>query len=301
MVWVLLAVVSAVLLGIYDIFNKLSLHGNAVLPVLFFSTLTSGCIFLPVILVSHYHPQLSGHFWYIGPQNLNAHLHFMLKSVIVGSSWVFSYFALKHLPITIASPIRSSGPLWTLMGGVLIFGEILNVWQWLGLGLTITFYYLFSISGKKEGISFRSNKWVLFMTMATIIGSISGLYDKYLVQHFDRVAIQGWFAVYMVPITAALFLFVWFPRRKNYEPFQWRYVILLIGTTLTIADFFYFMALSKDGSSIAVVSTVRRASVVISFGLGAVIMKEKNIGNKALALIGILVGIGLIILGGSLK
>ena len=135
------------------------------------------------------------------------------------------------------------------------------------------------------------------MTLATVIGSISSLYDKFLVAHFDRIAMQCWFSVYMIPITAALMLFVWLPNRKKYTPFQWRYTIMLIGATLTIADFVYFWALSYPGALIAIISTVRRSSVIVSFSLGAIIFKEKNIKHKALILIGILVGIGLIILG----
>jgi transporter family protein len=298
MVWVLLGMVSAMLLGVYDIFKKLSLRDNAVLPVLFFSTLTSSLLFLPILLISQSHPELSGYFWFIKPQSITAHLHFFIKSVIVGSSWVLAYFAFKNLPLTIASPIRSSGPLWTLFGAILIFGETMNLWQWAGLIVTMVFYYLFSLSGKKEGISFRTNKWVLFMTLATVIGSISSLYDKYLVAHYDRVAMQCWFSIYMVPIMASLLLFVWIPNRKKYAPFQWRYTIILIGATLTIADFAYFWALSYPGSLIAIISTVRRSSVIVSFSLGAIILKEKNIRYKALVLLGILAGIGLIILGG---
>jgi Predicted membrane protein len=298
MVWVLLAVVSAILLGVYDIFKKVSLRENAVLPVLFFSTLTTALVFLPFLLISSSHPEFAGNFWYVKPQPAQAHLFFFLKSIIVGSSWVLAYFAVKNLPITIASPIRSSGPLWTLLGAILIFGERMNTLQWIGVLVTMGFYYLFSLSGKKEGISFRSNKWVFFMTLATIIGSISGLYDKFLVAHFDKIAIQCWASMYMVPIMASLLFFIWFPNRKKYAPFQWRYSIILIGLTLTVADFAYFWSLSIPGSLIAIVSTVRRSSVIVSFTLGAIILNEKNIKYKALVLLGILAGIGLIILGG---
>jgi bacterial/archaeal transporter family protein len=299
MVWVLLAVASAILLGVYDIFKKLSLQENAVLPVLFFSTLTAAIIFLPLLLLSQYKPEFSHYFWYIKPQTFSAHLFFMLKSVIVGSSWVLAYFAVKHLPITIASPIRASGPLWTLSGAIILFGEKMNTWQWIGTIVTIVFYYIFSLSGKKEGISFRTNKWVLFMTLSTIIGAVSGLYDKYLVHHFDKMAIQCWSSIYMVPIMTSLLLFVWIPNRKKYAPFEWRFPILLIGSTLVIADFFYFWALSHDGALIAIISTVRRSGVIVSFSLAAIIFNEKNIKHKAFALLGILIGIGLIILGGK--
>ncbi len=296
--WILLAIISAILLGVYDVFKKLSLDNNAVLPVLFFSSLTSAVLFTPIMVTSYINPQLSGNFWYVAPQTLSAHIHFIVKSVIVCTSWVMAYFAMKHLPLTIVSPIRSSGPLWTLMGALLIFGERMNLLQWIGLIVTIGFYYLFSLSGKKEGISFSTNKWVFYLTISTIIGAISGLYDKYLISHFDRMAIQSWFSIYMVPLTTFLLLAIWWPNRKNYAPFTWRYTIILIGITLTVTDFAYFWSLSYPDSLIAIVSTIRRGGVIISFTVGALIFKEKNVKHKALILIGILIGIGLIILGG---
>lgn len=150
--WVFGAVISAILLGVYDIFKKISLKENAVLPVLFFSTLASACLFLPLVFLSNYNIIVSGNLGYISYQPAIAHLYFIVKSIIVASSWVLAYFAMKHLPITIVSPIRSSGPLWTLVGAILIFGEALNGLQWLGLVLTIGFYYLFSFSGKGGNI-----------------------------------------------------------------------------------------------------------------------------------------------------
>ena len=58
--WLLLAFLSATLLGFYDVFKKQSLKDNAVLPVLFLNTLFSSLIFLPFILVSAFEPDLLG-------------------------------------------------------------------------------------------------------------------------------------------------------------------------------------------------------------------------------------------------
>lgn len=297
--WVILAIFSAFLLGIYDIFKKLSLQDNAVLPVLFFSTLTSAIVFSPLVIISHFHPEYSNHNWYIKPQTITGHLFFLLKSAIVGTSWIFAYFAVKNLPLTIAAPIRASAPLWTLLGALLIYGERMNLLQWVGVVLTITFYYGFSFTGKKEGISFRKNKWVLFMTIATLVSSASGLFDKYLLAHFDRLAVQGWSYIYMVPINLFIITFFWLPKREQYAPFKWRNTIILIGLTLAIADFVYFKALSLPGALIAVISTVRRSSSIVSFIFAAILFKEQNIKIKGLLLLGILLGIILIALGSN--
>jgi transporter family protein len=69
---------------------------------------------------------------------------------------------------------------------------------------------------------------------------------------------------------------------------------LLIGLTLTLADFIYFLALSQQGALISIISTVRRSGVIVSFTLGAFIFKEHRIKEKAIILAGILAGILLI-------
>ncbi len=297
MVWILLSVLSATLLGVYDIFKKISLSRNAVLPVLFLSTLINALLFTPVLYVAYFTevPRYQPMFQFAN-LTLSDHLLFALKSVIVGSSWTLAYYAMKYLPITIVSPIRSSGPLWTLLGAVVIFGEKLTFWQWIGLAITLLFYYLFSLSGQKEGISFRKNRWIFFMTLSTLIGSVSSLYDKYLVSHYNRLAMQAWYHVYMVPLMLLLLLLIWYPTRHRYEKFQWRWSIPLISLCLTLGDFIYFWALSYSDSLIAIVSTIRRGSVVVSFSIGAMLFKEKNVVQKGLILLGILAGIVLIIL-----
>ena len=51
--WLVLAFLSATLLGFYDAFKKKALSGNAVIPVLFLNTLFSSLIFLPFIVLSY--------------------------------------------------------------------------------------------------------------------------------------------------------------------------------------------------------------------------------------------------------
>ncbi len=297
--WIILALVSAVFLGFYDIAKKYSVNENAVIPVLLLSSLTSALIFTPIIILSHLGVIAPGTLFHVPQGNWELHLLAFIKSAIVGSSWFFAYMALKHLPITIVTPIRATGPVWTLMGALVIFGERYTHWQWIGLITVFAFFYYFSIAGKKEGISFKRNKWVWFIILATLIGAASGLYDKYLMQHHDRMFIQSWFSIYLVVIYLPFLLFNWYPNRKTRFPFQWRWSIPMIGILLSIADFAYFYALTDKSSLIAIVSVLRRTSVIYSFGLGAILFKEKNLKSKTIALLGILVGVLMIVLGSS--
>ncbi len=294
--WVLLGIISSVLLGIYDLFKKTALDNNVVMPVLFLASLTSALIFLPLILISSGSDQTQA-IWYVHPVSAGEHLLIFLKSILVATSWVLSYFALRNLPITIVTPIRASSPLWTLVGAMIIFGERFTPLQWLGILITIASYYLFSLAGRREGISFQKNKWVLFIFIATIAGAGSGLYDKFLISNIERMAVQAWFSIYLIPVLLPVTIIIWYRNRKKNIPFFWRPAIPLIGITLMLSDYSYFYALSFEDSLIAILAVLRRSSVLISFTAGAFLFREINLTRKSVVLAGILIGVFLIILG----
>ena len=296
--WLLLAFCSAALLGFYDVFKKKSLNNNAVLPVLGLNTLFSSLIFLPLILISAYAPSvLNGSIFYVPEAGWEVHKFIILKSFIVLSSWIFGYFGMKHLPLTIVGPINATRPVMTLVGAMLIFGERLNIYQWIGVLLAIVSFFLLSRSGKKEGIDFKHDKWIWFIVLAAVLGTASGLYDKYLMGRFNNMVVQAWYNIYQFFIMGGVLMMLWLPKRKTTTPFRWDWCIILISIFLSAADFVYFYALGMDGSMISIVSMVRRGSVIVSFLFGAMIFREKNLKSKAIDLILVLIGMFFLYLG----
>ena len=179
--WLSLAFLSATLLGVYDVFKKVSLNKNAVIPVLFLNTVFCSLIFLPLIIASYSAPEMMQKTIFFVPKaDFHTHLYIVAKSAIVLTSWLCAYFALKHLPITIASPIKASQPILTLVGAFCIFSERLNMWQWGGVLVSLLAFYLLSVSGKNEGIKFSHIVWIWCIVGATITCAIRGLYVIYL-------------------------------------------------------------------------------------------------------------------------
>lgn len=293
--WVFLGLISALFLGLYDITRKTALNGNTVIPVLFLASSTCGIIFLPFVILSRFGLIETSSSLYVPVSTLSMHLLFLLKSVIVGGSWFLGYFAIRNLPLTVVTPINSTRPAWIVLGAFFIFGERFTTLQFTGIIVVLFFFYIFSLAGKKEGIVFSKNKWVFAIVGATILGAISSLYDKYLFTHYNRMAAQAWYSIYFIPVLLPVLLFAWYPNRKNYSPFRWTWLIPVIGITLVISDFVYFYALSMDGSMVSILSVLRRSSVVVSFTAGALFFGENNIKYKAMALIGILTGVTLIV------
>lgn len=296
--WLALAFVSAFFLGCYDINKKMSVHNNAVIPVLFLNTLFCTLLLSPLFLISRFSEEtLSGTIYYVPTVTLEAHAYIILKSIIVLSSWIFGYFATKHLPLTITGPINATRPVMTLVGALLIFGERLNLYQWIGVLLTIISFFLLSATGKKEGINFRQNKWILFIFIAAVLGAISGLYDKYLMQKFSSTAVQFWYNLYQCIMMFVVLIILWYPKREKSTPFSWKWSILLVSLFLTIADFVYFYALADPDAMISIVSMVRRGSVVVSFIGGVLFFHEKNLKGKAIDLVLIIIGMFFLYLG----
>lgn len=296
--WLGLAFLSAFFLGCYDINKKMAVHNNAVIPVLFFNTLFCTLFLLPLFVLSRLDPGLlNDSIFFVPSVDLEAHLYIILKSLIVLLSWIFGYFAVKHLPLTITGPINATRPVMTLVGALLIFGERLNLYQWIGVLLTIVSFFLLSVTGKKEGVNFRSNKWVFFIFIAAMLGSASGLYDKYLMQRISSTSVQFWYNLYQCLMMLAVVVVLWYPKRKTTTPFSWKWSIVLVSLFLTIADFVYFYALTDSDAMISIVSMVRRSSVVVSFIGGVFLFHEKNLKGKAIDLILIIIGMFFLYLG----
>lgn len=278
--------------------KKQSLRDNAVLPVLFLNTIFSSLIFLPFILLSFFAPHvLGGTIFDMPVAGWEVHKYILLKSFIVLSSWIFGYFGMKNLPLTIVGPINATRPVMVLIGAMIVFGERLNLYQWIGVSLAILSFFMLSRSGKKEGIDFAHNKWILFVVLSAIMGAISGLYDKYLMKQLNPMLVQSWYNVYQVFIMCPIILLLWYPKRKTTTPFRWEWTIILISVFLSAADFAYFYALSYQDSMISIVSMVRRSSVIVSFICGAIFFREKNLKSKAIDLVLVLIGMIFLYLG----
>lgn len=293
--WIFLALASAVCLGFYDIFKKLSVRGNDVLMVLMLNTVF-GALYMSPFVVSGL---LEGDFGF-GNSPL-AHLSILLKALIVLGSWILGYFAIKHLPLTVQGPINASRPVMVLVGALILFGERLNWLQWCGIVLGFTSLFFISRIGAKEGFSFRHSRWIWMSIGATVLGAVSALYDKYLLGRYSPTDVQGWYSLYQCVIMVTVISVMRARGLGGSDSFRWRWTIPFIALFLTVADLAYFYSLSLPGSMIAIVSMIRRGSVIVSFMYGVFALHEKNIRPKLIDLGILLASLLLLVIGSSLQ
>ncbi|MBF0290273.1 MAG: DMT family transporter [SAR324 cluster bacterium] len=291
--WISLTLACSVILGVYKLSKKVAVHKNEPIAVSFFTATFAALPGLLLLL----HALWFNDDRFIRGLSLPDHALIFIKSLIVSSSWILSYIALKFLPLSLASPLRESTPLWTITGAFLIFHEEFTFFQVIGMGVGILAYYRFSMIGKLEGIRFTANKWVLLMAISAVLGSTSSLYDKYLLQSkmIHVQTFQTWFYLY----NSLLIGLVCLVTRHKSVSFKFKPSIIITGLLLFFADLFYFYAVSTEGAMISVIAMLRRASIIIPFFASFLIFKEKYIFDKSIALLFFLVGTVFIILGAT--
>ena len=289
--WTMWILLSAVFLALYDIAKKSSVRDNAVLPVLLCSTCFGCTAFLSgLALTGELSPSLAA------VTRETAALA-AAKSVIVAASWVFTFTALRTLPVTIATPIRASAPAIVFVAAFFVYGERPTPVQLVGMAAVFAGYFAFSWAGRGEGIDFLRNKAVWCAFAGMICSAMSSMWDKYVFQcrGADVEAVQLVFQLGLVCVYALLFAGR-AALRLHGDRFEWRWSIPLVGVLLAAADWLYFTGLAIPDVPISVASLMRRFSVVLTFVFGARFFHETNLRRKALALALLLAGIALLCL-----
>lgn len=304
--WIVFAFVSAGIVGVRDFFKKQSLQGNDVMTVLYFVTLFSALMFLPFILVSHLTGWLDGTFFYVPSGGPVQHLCSLVKCLLLIGCWLCSFAGIKHLPLTVSGIIIAFGPVETVVAAMFIYGESLNWMQWLGVAVSVGSLVGVSLSSRKEGLDFRSNRYVWVMLLSTVFSAAAALWDKFVMGRPEDgglgnsvMFIQSWYNVYQ---TALLLPVLLLRRRRKVEggtaaAFRFSYLIILVSACEVAADLLYDAALQLPGCLVSILAMVRRGSVVVSFLLGALVLRERNIRSKALDLALVLAGMLLLFFG----
>ena len=312
--WVLLAILSALCLGFYDVSKKRALQQGDVLTVLAGSVCISALVLCLPLLLSRLSPEMvEGSMFFVPKIGARGHLLIFLKSCIVLSSWVFAYISVKYLPLSVVSPMQATRPMWTLVGAMLIFGERLNSWQWAGVVCALGSIFLFSLTAKAHPTTSdktptkgnnTTRKYYLCLLLAILIGAGSGLYDKYMMRHYDHNAVQVYYTVYQALMMLVIWLCNLWKTRYASEGTSHSIInrrlllpVACISLFLVLSDYVYMLALSDPSSMIAVVSTIRRGGTIIPFLYGILILKEPNAGKKIACLTGVAIGLLCLALG----
>ncbi len=288
--WILLAVISSISLGFFDVFKKLSLERNNVFVVLMLNVLMCSILVSPLTIMS-----LMGK-----PEcalTANGHALIALKSVIVTLSWLLGFASMKYLPLSISGSINAARPILVLIGAIVLFGESPNAVQWAGIILGFVSLLWVGFIGRCEKTQEGLGVWILMGIISIVLWAASGLYDKWLLGNgLTPLAIEAWYPFYQTLIMIVL-VAVEHSHKRSIDRFHWNKNIIVISIFIIIADLAYFYSLSYPESLVSIASMIRRGSALVAFFYGAIALKEKNLRLKIIDQIILIAGMTLIIVG----
>lgn len=297
---------SAFFLALYDLCKKAGVSGNAVFPVLLVSSCAGFLAYASALAAGG---ALAGAAAALDGRVLALSAG---KVAVVGTSWIFTFTALRTLPVSIATPIRASAPALVCAMAFFLYGERPSPLQGAGMACVFAGYFAFSLAGRREGIDFARNRAVWCAFAGAFFSALSAIWDKYVFQ-VCAAPVEGVQLAFQAGLVVFYAVAAAFAHRLHAAAascaaasssssvssprFQWRWSIPATGALLAVADWLYFRGLACPDAPVSAASLVRRVSVVIVFFAGARIFHETNLARKAAALAAIVAGVVLICLG----
>ena len=286
----LLVLFYGVLKGVREVVKKMALKKNGVIEVLFFYTFLA---FLFVLPSAKDAGGLYGmdYFW------------IALKSFFVFLAWIFSFKAIKKMPISLYGVLDLSRVLFSTLLGVVVLDETLGFMKTLGLifvssGLLLLKYRPPFLKSKQEEIVTRQTSdnvktiYIVFAFLSCILNALSGLMDKILMKDMNSSQLQFWYMLFMVIYYGIYMIATKTKLSRNIWKNGW---IWLLSILFVLADKALFIANGMAESQVTIMTLLKQSGCVVTILAGKFIFKEKKAGYKlfcaAVIVIGIVIGV----------
>lgn len=217
-----------------------------------------------------------------------------LKSLIIYVGWHLMFLAIQNLPISVITPFNTVTPLFSIILGILVLGEVLKPMQWVGIAIMFIAYYFISKVGKVEVTHIFRNKYFYYMVIGSIFNAITSLIDKIAIgQVTATITAQGldgdltssivqvWFLFFMMIFYGITYLGRKYVKKENLK-LKWNWSILGMSICIILADRIYFAGLNMPNTPISIAMPLRSISIVVSVLIGGLIFKEPNLKKKVL-------------------
>lgn len=283
MSYIIVTMFSALLLGLYDFFKKLSVRkDNNIYQILFLFTFVA---FMCNLVFVNEAFSVEGKYVLI----------LLAKSIIISVNWFLTMKALSKLDLGITAPFSLLGTVSTTILASIIYKESIGLNQILGMTIILFGLFLISRLGIKKDNQKNDYKYIILLVIGAFLSSCSAMIDKYMSNNISYKAVSFWFFLFLSVIYLIVCLIVnkkinFSSLKKNY------YYIILTGLCIFFADIVYYLALYMDGSIVSIISITRKLSVFVGVLLGSIFLKEDNFVKKLLILIMMFGGLSIILL-----
>ena len=289
MLWIVLVLLYGILKGIREILKKKALEKNSTIEVLFMYTLLSFLIVLPDVRNA---VGLEPKFYF----------YISIKSFVIFLAWIFSFKAIKKMPISLYGVLDLSRVMFATLLGVFVLHEVLSRYQMAGVffvsaGLIMLKYRprrrkAAAGSGETADSDGEQTVRTVYVVMAfasCLLNALSGLLDKLLMKEISSAQLQFWYMFFLVLFYLLYILFTKVPvRMKSVVRNKW---VWMLSILFVIADRALFIANGIPGSRITVMTLLKQAGCVVTILAGRYLFKEKDTTHKMVCALIIIVGI----------
>ena len=282
--WIWLVLLYGILKGVREIVKKKALENNSTIEVLFMYTFLSFVMVLPTAKLS------------VGIEP-RFYLYIAMKAFVIFLAWMFSFRAIKKMPISLYGVLDLSRVFFATMLGVVVLKEALGVLQMFGLlfvsaGLFLLKYHPKSLRVDYSGEAVEA-KYVVMAFVSCLLNAVSGLLDKILMRDITSSQLQFWYLLFLTLFYLAFIL-------VTRTPVKWKQAVSnkwvgLLRLLIVVADKALFVANGMAGSRITVMTLLKQSGCVVTILAGRFLFKEKDTTHKlvcaAIIIFGIVLGV----------
>lgn len=279
--WMLLTLFYGLAKGAREIVKKKAMTKNTVMEVLLAYTFLSFIMVLPQV------PMAGG---------LETRFYFWiaLKSFCIFLAWIFSFRALKSMPVSLYGILDLSRVLFATCLGIVVLNEIMKPGQVAGLILVSLGLLMLKFKPGKKGESEGVKPiYVVAAFASCMLNAVSGLMDKILMKDVTSEQLQVWYMLFLVGYYLIYVLVTKTKISKSVIKNGW---IWLLAILFVLADKALFEANAVKESKVTVMTLIKQSGCIVTIIGGKLVFKEKNVRYKLICAAVIIAGIFVAIL-----
>jgi len=285
MLWVLYSLLSAFSWATADVFTKRITKADD--NILMLSRFLFASPFVLLLLFFIPIPKLEISFWLV----------LLLTIPFEILAWVLYIKSIRTTPLSLVLPFLSLTPVFLVFTSFFILGELPTIIGLFGILVIVAGAYFIHFKDLKKGIlepfkSIFKEKGVVYMIIVAFLFSITANLTKILVQKSSPLFIG---AIYFPILTIPFLIIVYFTSRKNISQLKFNFNNLFFtGLFFGLMAIFNFLAIQLV--IVPYMIAIKRTSSIFGVLYGHFLFKERNIKERFVGTLIMLIGAGLIIL-----
>lgn len=285
MTWLIFGILTAFFEAVKDVFSKQNLKKNDEYVVAWSLAFFSALFLVPFLFfikIPQLNPQLNPLFW----------ISLLIGGSINAVTAILYIKAIKLSDLSLTVPLVALTPLFMLLTSPLIVGEYPNFFDYVGIFLIVTGSYLLNIKEKSQGYlapfkALLHEPGPKLMLIVAFLWSITSNLDKIGVQNSSPIFwLFSLFTAMSVLLLPVLVNKTPNPSRKIMQQLP---MLATMGFVNALGVVFQMQALTM--TLVVQVIAVKRTSVLMGVLFGHFIFKEKDIQQRLLGAVIMILGV----------